>query len=300
MDKNQFVEEDFERAKNIQEGLSIVKFTKIDNVLLVEGKTDAVFYMNFSEKKIFFGTPEEKESIKEIIKEKRKGEKHVYGIIDRDYQMPCIEEQLKDYLFITDANSLETMIIKYVGIDDFEEIIKKRIFFKYKGSIENHLTNDALEWAFIIGCLRNENSKNDMHLPFSNTIKNHDFFRAYLKKGDGGKFVFKDDIFLENLIEKSKLSLNEAKRYIEKYNKDKDLWNICRGHDIFDFIDAIIRSISMAPRNIKTIIPKWEYDLIEKKNKKKLINKIKPKFDNSELKKWFDKINSEKPPITSI
>ena len=177
--------------KQIQEGLSLVRFSSlIDNVLLVEGKTDAEFYRNLICIIIHYGSPNEKNCIDKIIKDKRKEGKNIYGIIDKDYKSHVVESELKKYLFVIDANSLETMIIKYVGADNFEKIIRA-YFYKTK-FIKNNFTKDALKWAFYIGCLRKENEQKHLYLSFKEIKDKYDFLKDFLCLSDE-KYKFNEE-----------------------------------------------------------------------------------------------------------
>lgn len=269
-------------TKEIQKGFSMVRYcARIENVLLVEGATDAEFYKNFTKKTIHYGSPDDEDSIIEIVDKKRKENKTIYGIIDRDYKPKQIDENLKNYLFVIDAHSLETMLIKYIKPDNFEKkIIRKRF---YKSSLINNITEDSLHWAFNIGCLRKASEIYNFHLPFNKQIKEHDYFKKYILKNENtNKFEFNFNSFLSDLLVNSKYTKNDIRKYIEPFSYD-ECWIICRGHDIFDFIDALIR-ISYNNKRVSSV-PNWEYELFS--NYK---NKILKSFEGSELKSWFNKI----------
>ena len=105
--------------KEIQQGFSLVKISNIvDNVLLVEGKTDGIFYKRFiNNLSVFYGEPETNESneIEKIVLKKTDLNKNFYGILDADYKARKVNDKIKDRIFIIDANSLETLLIKYAG-----------------------------------------------------------------------------------------------------------------------------------------------------------------------------------------
>lgn len=293
---------------DVQEGLSIVKNSMIENVLLVEGKTDAEFYKHFSRIKIHYGSPNETDGIKDIVEHKRiELEQTVYGIIDKDYkEKKEVEreiEKIKDFIFFTDAHSLETMIIRHVGVDDFEKIIRN-LLYKCK-SINNNFTKDSLKWAFSIGCIRkliyNKNqmaydeAKQNNRAPVfvvgvNRFVEKHDFFKAYLIQKENKDYDFNEKAFLNDLVSVShvKITLKElmsSKRDYKEEDDDNSAWSICRGHDIFDFIDALSRTETKSER-YKATVPSWEYRLFNDK-------KILSKFDNLELKDFFDKINKD-------
>ena len=293
-----------ELKQKINKGLSDALFLHEDRILVVEGETDKTFYENFTDLNIKMSNaleneyPEKysKKSCNDLILRaiKRRSidfNMHWYGIIDKDYktddEVNEICAELKEYIFITDANSLETMIIKYVGVADFEKIIRRNIFYKCN-FIKNNLTEDALRWSFFIGCLRELSYKKNLKLGINNTIKSHDFFRDYIESigNDNTVFRFNSEAFFTELVSESKNIDEEILRYnIREYNED-EAWSICRGHDLFDFIDAITRKGTNKPRHETTVVPPWEHKLFD-------INKISRKFEETPLKKWFDKINND-------
>ena len=276
---------------DVQEGLSIVRCSNIENVLLVEGKTDAEFYKNFSKKKIHYGSKGETCAIKDIIEDKINSGKSVYGIIDNDYkeenEMQSETEKIKDFVFITDAHSLETMIIKHVGIDIFEKTIRRKILTNTY-FVKTDFTRDSLKWAFSIGCLRKSSVKKNWGLPINHVVENHDYLKGYLMPNKSEGYDFNLDAFLNDLLSvssRTKISKRTLKNSIEGYSEDK-AWFICRGHDIFDFIDALYRTIK-GKRNLREChVPSWEYTLLTSER-----DRIISKFENSKLKEFFDRIN---------
>ena len=277
--------------KQIQEGLSLVSFSSlIDNVLLVEGKTDAEFYKNLICIIIHYGSPNEKNCIDKIIKDKRKVGKNIYGIIDKDYKNHAVESELKKYIFVIDSNSLETMIIKYVGADSFEKLIRS-LFYKTK-FIKNNFTEDALKWAFFIGYLRKENEQKQLYLNFKKIKHGNDFLKDFLFLSND-KYEFDEERFQGALIQDKNVHLNYI---IRDYNKD-EAWDICQGHDIIDFIDALNRMGNNNKRNINTIIPQWEYEILKEDNKigKKIIALFKENYKNSDFKKWIENVKLSNP-----
>ena len=83
---------------------------------------------------------------------------------------------------------------------------------------------------------------------------------------------------------------------IRDYNKD-EAWDICQGHDIIDFIDALNRMGNNNKRNINTIIPQWEYEILKEDNKigKKIIALFKENYKNSDFKKWIENVKLSNP-----
>lgn len=276
-----------ESSIKIQEGLSIVNFSNtIENVLLVEGKTDAAFYSQFPEnnKNIHYGSPKEYNNIIKIVENKFRSKHYVYGIIDRDYKTHTLKPELQKFIFIIDANSLETVIIKYLGVDVFEKIIRK-YFYQCK-FIQNNFTKDSLQWSFILGCLREKNITQKLRLRINETVEQHDFLKEYVvaSNSENNYFNFNIDLFLKDLLDNSNNQINydELEHYIRDFNENES-WFICRGHDVFDFIDALSRTVTNNKRD-KSTVPAWEY---------KILHKAKSLFNYPKLEKWFTAINKK-------
>lgn len=296
--------------KEIQQGFSLVKFSNlIDNVLLVEGKTDGFFYKRFTNSlSVFYGEPKTSESneIEEIVLKKTDFNKNFYGILDADYKTREINTKIKDRIFIIDANSLETLLVKYAGTVYFEWLIKKRdiitddnkeqVILKKTNKIKNNITESAIKWAFKIGCLRKKSENLNLGLSFKKVKECSSYYNDYISYSEENyklKGEFNEDLFLANLCSKSAKftgNVEQLKKYIEKFNSDL-AWDICQGHDIFDFIDCLnrgpdkletsqIQGNMFKKKQRSSSVPEWEYKIIE-------IYDIK-KFDNSPLKKWFN------------
>ena len=148
---------------NIQNGISNIQYSRFsDWVLVVEGSTDRDFYAAYTKLREIYNEETiyklektkaiknrlnylnikkvaQKEKIICIINEKRKEGKHFYGIVDNDYQFSDFKDSVKyihadkenynnifeNYVKATDANSLETMMIKYAGTSEFTNILKQ-------------------------------------------------------------------------------------------------------------------------------------------------------------------------------
>lgn len=296
--------------KEIQQGFSLVKISnEIDNALLVEGKTDGFFYKRFTNSLlIFYGEPETNESneIERIVLSKTNLNKNFYGILDADYTNRKVNKKISNRIFTIDANSLETLLVKYAGKDDFERLIKKgidktndnkkQLILKNMHKRKNNVTESAIEWAFKIGCLRKKSENLNLGLNFKKVKESSSYYNDYINYYEENyklKGEFNEDLFLADLCSKSAKfigNVEQLKKYIEKFDLDL-AWVICQGHDIFDFIDCLnrgpdkletsqIQGNMFKKKQRSSSVPEWEYKIIE-------IYDIK-KFDNSPLKKWFN------------
>ena len=287
---------------------------KVDDVLLVEGKTDYTFYRRFTsekEYKIYYDTPPDnnnedegkkkhKPTVKSLVEKMSLEGKNIYGIIDPDYKDTF---DIDDRIHVIDANSLETLILKYSdkahnvakAISNFDKLFRKGKFkddnmtFKY-----SKIADDVLKWAFFIGRIRKLSDLCNYRLDFRKVKEKSNFYRNYIKTSpkNNDKKEFNQEEYLKDLFDKSLFSPNVAddfssfsnkikkniEEYIEEYN-EKSVWNICQGHDIFDFIECL----NPNSKPSRSTVLSWEYDLLE-------VFDIK-NFQDSPLQKWFDKIN---------
>lgn len=299
--------------KEIQQGFSLVKFSNlIDNALLVEGKTDGIFYKKFTDfLSVFYGEPETNESneIADIVLSKTNLNKNFYGVLDADYKSKIIANKIINRIFIIDANSLETMLIKYAGNEYFERLIKKgsiktsdnkkQLVLKHTNKSGNNITESALKWAFSIGCLRKKSDELNLSLSFKKVKEDSSYYKKYINYSeDNYKIIgdFDKESYLEDLCSKS-VSFTGNKEQLKQYISEFDsvlAWDICQGHDIFDFIDCLnVDSVkpgtaqivgNMPVKNNRlSSVPKWEYNILE-------IFDL-AKFNGSKLKEWFDSIS---------
>lgn len=293
-------------------------------VILVEGSTDRKFYELFKKNDAIeiqeigcFSTKEKKYPLgdrkltgKEAIihqVEKNDTDKYFFGIVDKDYDNCQIEDKTK--LFVTDANSLETMIVKYVGIDDFNKLVieaisstNNRLFYTIKENlknIENNLTEDSLKWAFYIGCFRMLNEELHLNLNFKEIKLNNDYLKNFLidTKDNCKRFDFNKEEFQKQLLSRKKINTDKIDTYMKKYT-EAEAWRICQGHDIFDFIDAISRNFTKSIRNEESVVPFWESNKLLKNTR--ITKQLISKFANSELQIWFDYINKQKVTLSNL
>lgn len=298
------------------ESLSTVKFSyRIDWGLLVEGKTDEVFYKKITDKlNTFHGSPESYENadIPQIVADKRKNGKHFFGIIDADYKTHNFSNEIKDYIRVTDAHSLETMMIKYYGIADFEQLIRKIVKVNYPGNKYNlkeklldSIVEMSVKWAYTIGVLRNFN-ETQKWLSINKLKENSNYYFDFLniqKLSDTQvEISFDLEKYLKELIKTNKgsLTLEDLKKEIAKKTfSEEEAYILCQGHDIVDLIEAVMKiygaSIAKDKKDSNKIInnrrgpldkvSKLEYDILEKYNISK--------FEKAPLYQWLSSIDKE-------
>lgn len=306
-------------VKECQESLSIVKFSyKIDWGLLVEGKTDEVFYKKITDKlATFHGSPESYENadIPKIVAEKRRNNQNFFGIIDADYKKHVFSGELQNYIQITDANSLETMMVKYYGFAAFEQIIRKLIKKMYTGNkfnlkekIMGSIVDMSVQWAYTIGILRkyNENRK-CLSINTVKEISNYyfDFLKSSKTADTQIRISFDQEKYLRELLRllrlnKCNITIDDLKNEIQKNTfSEEDAYILCQGHDIIDFIEAIIKVYGLAiaknknesdkimkkKRGAKDKVTRMEYDILDMYDISR--------FEKAPLYQWLETIDKE-------
>lgn len=256
------------RNQDIAISFSDGRFLNIDNVLAVEGSTDKKFYQEFTNLEILISPKILNESknkidckdkiLKAISEQKEKG-MHWFGIMDADYSLPIMPSDIeigKDCIF-TDANSLETMLVKYAGVDNFEKIIKKinwQLVKKY--CLDKNLVLLALEFSYRIGCLRKKNDIDSLNLSFASVLVSSNNYLDFLtyttpqKKVKDGKekleYSVKFDFnnYVDSLIDKTVFEIEDEASLkelgTEIFSLETSPWiECCQGHDIIHFIIAL-------------------------------------------------------------
>lgn len=311
-------QESVENLNKIQEGFSTARYgTVIDWGLLVEGPTDVIFYKKITDKlTTFHGEPEsyEEESsvIPIIIAEKRENGQNFFGIIDADYKSHIFPEEVKDYIQVTDAHSLETMMIKYYGIADFEKLIRKIVKANYPGNKYNlkeklldSIVEMSVKWAYTIGVLRNFN-ETPKCLSINKLKEKSNYYFDFLslqKLSDTQVGIsFDSEKYLKELIKTSKgsLTLEDLKKEIEKKTySEEEAYILCQGHDIVDFIEAVMKiygaSIAKDRKDSDKIInnrrgpldkvSKMEYNILDMYDISR--------FEKAPLYQWLETIDKE-------
>lgn len=298
-----------------------------NDVLLVEGKTDYIFYSRFTKQyNIFCRIPNIDNdtgndcTVKGLISEMFPKGKNIYGIIDPDYNNSVnIESSIRNRVHVIDANSLETLIVKYCdkshnvakAIANFNILFKKGKFKNKEGKQEKlssythdylPITEEVLQWAFFIGWIRkiNADEPKKYHFNFKLIKENSSKYKKYIKINKINKeihFDFNKEQYINDLCNYSRhnndnISLQKIKESILEYN-ERTVWDICQGHDIFDFIDCL-KNPESKPISSESYkgkkppmrpCPSWETPLL---NAFDITN-----FHGSPLQKWFDEINSK-------
>ena len=296
-----------------------------NDVLLVEGKTDYIFYSRFTKKyNIFCRIPNIDNdtgndcTVKGLVSDMFSAGKNIYGIIDPDYNNGSdIKENIRNRIHVIDANSLETLIVKYSdenhnvvkAIANFNKLFRKGKYKNEQGikvPVYIHaykyspITDEVLKWAFFIGSIRKLNALKQLGLDFQNRKQESCNYKKYIRPVETNKekktIDFDKEQYLNDLWNNSKYSNNplflpRIKELIPEYN-EKTVWDICQGHDIFDFIECLNSKSNASESNTrreasknKYTIPKWEIPLL---NAFDIDN-----FKVSPLQNWFNEINSK-------
>lgn len=250
--------------------------------VVVEGKTDELFYKNYTKLPLFGETKVEekekynsnsekiknfldqlehdsadtKEKIICIIHEKNKDGKHFYGIADADYHKPYsmsdlkklhkimkvdfsdLQDIIKNQVVFTDANSLETMMIKWAGEEAFAEVVNRA---DKTLSVDKSVITDALQFAGLIGICRQFFDNDKTSPSFKNIViqsfhyYKYLFFNPYLKKYLFDKNSYVEDLCKTVSVEKKNNLLDLMKETVSK----DEIYYIAQGHDIINFIQSI-------------------------------------------------------------
>ena len=241
--------------EDINSSISSLKTLKKDS-LVVEGGTDKIFYRRFTQNYSVFKVaeaPNAKDSdVKSLVQEMSSQGLNIYGIIDPDYSnAKDIPEEVRDRIHVIDANSLETLIVKYSdkthdpkkAISNFNIIFRKRKIFQKKTCNYDEITEDVLKWSYYIGNIRKINNSKKSHLNFKLIQQQSNYYVKYMKWDNENpkQKIFDQEEYLKNLREQSRYDdsfFQEIKLLIKDYNEE-DVWDICQGHDIFDFIECL-------------------------------------------------------------
>lgn len=298
-------------SEKIQKGFSLITMSsRIDWGLLVEGHTDALFYEKYKNNlTVFYGEPEKGESsmIPKIVKSKVDIGKNIYGIIDADYEAKTIDSKYQNNLIITDAHSLETMLIKHYDIEPFEKNVIKKLDFKfsfpnYKDK-EKETVQKSLQWAYKIGVIREFKQLNSENINFKDVKKNSINYLRFLsiKQND---LDFDFELYLDELFNKNpNLTSKYTKKFFMKLVTQKEssysyeeAWRLCHGHDVMNFIESSKLFYSFIGEPAKRL--SFEKRFIQERTGEvtlyanDVIKKCKTSFfDGSSLSIWFENIN---------
>ena len=184
---------------------------------------------------------------------------HFYGIVDKDYDTNGFDESIKDFIRETDANSLETMLIKYADKykeDNIIDYLLKVFSIIYKDSPHRPTNSEAMDiydnskkFAFKIGLLRKEHNGWKpwcrFKYGFSSPCENTGNYSKTIKYSEG-KYIFDENMYINKFLYESNPPLGKQSDKYKKIKKiinqpitDKDIFDICHGHDFVHFICAL-------------------------------------------------------------
>ncbi len=218
--------------------------------LIVEGKTDNLFFSKFIEKQncrivIAFGN----EKVIEIIDilEKR-NYKNAIAVIDSDFRKILNKIPQHSNIIMTETHDIETLIIKS---STFEYVINSLVssekYNHFLSEIKGSFRNYILELlAKPIAIFRLINEIDNLGLKFK-PAKLDDKELKYNEFIEKDTFTFSG---YEKLIttvknyynQKPSLSVSDIKLQIENYSKNNyDLYELCNGHDITHIISISLQ-----------------------------------------------------------
>jgi len=316
-----------ENDKNIMETINSSKTGVSHSVLLnqdwiiaVEGSTDKLFYEKFcsylnieTSNGIKNKYPENHTRIscrdmilKTIKSQSLQPNKHWFGIMDADYSLPVIPSEIKigKEIIFTDANSLETMLIKYSGLENFEKLINKinwQLVKKYY--LDTPRIQLAIEFSYKIGSLRKKNDELKLRLNFMETLESSNYYYDFLSYSTPVKLIedekynyeisFDFEKYKNTLIDKSDVNdfAKVALKIVgnEDFSLNKTNWSeYCQGHDIIHFLVAM-NKIHQEISNSNITITAPTHDSL---NTKIIKAYKKDFFENSKISSWLkDKDN---------
>lgn len=284
---------------------------KFDWILLTEGKSDIDFYKQFTVtfkdiknnykskndlNKDINNTLKDISSKKKsscrkkiirLIEEKTRNSetKHFYGIIDRDYRKEFIDSSIEDNIIITDAHSLETMLVKYASKRN-----DVSYFFNVLHPITNTITEDeAINIFEEAKCISSKIGHLRKFKPEGFSYGKITEYSKYISfDNETSSFDFDLSSYLKDLIEQSKyegeteelLQVIEEGTLKSKTDKARKWYNICRGHDLVDLINSIIFVLGCKNADLTT---QMMIDIFNKEE-----------FYYSPIYNWLKKIENEK------
>lgn len=208
--------------------------------VLVEGDGDIGFYKNIINKDYVSFIPmgekrgNKRVSAKENLiatiellnNEKIKG---VVAIADNDYDEIVGNKRKMDNLVYTDDHDMETMILKTDAYNKFEneygDLDGIDTYKNEKGPILDCVLNCGSK----IGKIRLLSIRHDLKLDFK-PVELEKYFNASLEF-DWKKY-FKQVLYVSDKLEQKEILFEN----VENDNRDYDIWQLCRGHDLTELI----------------------------------------------------------------
>ena len=210
---------------------------KTKSFVVVEGVTDYRVYGKLLDKKsceIVIG--ENKENVIEAIRmcEEQRLE-GIIGIVDADFWHAQTKiPHLPKTLFVTDYHDLECMMLHSKAFDDvFLEYGDEGKLAHYERKIQEKLVQWMLENVARIGYLRKLSLEKNMELRFSE-LHMERFINPETLKIQEEKMI-QEILFASHKHTHYKLE-SIKKRLQESINPYDDLWQICCGHDLMEWL----------------------------------------------------------------
>jgi Protein of unknown function (DUF4435) len=223
--------------------------------LLVEGRSDKIFYSNFIDNVLcrFLVTDGKDNAMKTLNSLEKSGYTGVLAIVDADFDRLEISPPQSPNLLRTDTHDLETMILKSPALDkllaiycsddklkEFGRNVRAALleagmsigYFLWLSKSENlNLTFDGIKFKEFI----DDKTLQINELKLINEVKN--------KSQPTAKAVLSDPIDIQ-------------KRIAAKKKDDHDPWQVCRGHDLVEILSIGLRkawgsndAIDVVPRS---------------------------------------------------
>ena len=212
------------------------------------------------------------------------------------------KKYLNKFIWITDANSLETMMLKYCDTEDKKDEFQQKLFklheFDYTTldfSLNKNIIDYSIDFARKIGCIRKQNFDNNTHLKFDKTrviqsdiIKETRYYYDYIyPEIDDSETIYDCTFDFEDWFqERCNASYCQESEFCLNENYDEIPWyDLCQGHDLFNLIESIILQImylqigKIKIEFQKNVVSPFALSIIE--------NYPLEYFSNSKLKKWL-------------
>ena len=215
--------------------------------ILVEGTGDVGFYKNIIDKTnvqvIPMGYEKKKgisakdnvvSAIEMLNRERTQG---VVAIVDTDYdEIVGIKREL-DNLIYTDDHDMETMILKTDAYEKFEnEFGNEEKVSTYESEFGSVLDN-ILECGSMIGKTRLLSIRENLKLDFK-AVDLENYFNDSLEFD--WQNYFKQVLYVSQKITQKE----ELRQIVQNDNRDYDIWQLCRGHDLTELMVVFFSDIS--------------------------------------------------------
>ena len=221
--------------------IRLQRSTFLGTFLLVEGKSDKIFYEHLVDKlkcqvKIFSDESSQKLRVIKVLDILDKSNfDGVIAIVDADFEHLGGLNYNTPNLFLTDTHDLETMIVKSPALEKVlitfgseEKLLK----------LEKNIRTVLIESGSLIGYLRWVSQCDNLKLTF-NGIR----FKKFV---DTKTMYINESAMIQEIKNKSQaFSLNDVdlqQRLTNKKNGNHDLWQVCCGHDLVEILSIGLRN----------------------------------------------------------